>query len=194
MELAGLRMAKNVYEIALAYLRENPGAEVRVMGIAGTLREVRDGVVVVKTRAGKFTQDIAEISGKEIARLASVASEDSAPESALRSGVFLVYDRRFREARRELKTAGDAGLDVESYTKRLALAAEDGWDAAKSPAIAQRALHRMRKARRQGEWQEVLQQVFELRQMPGEAAVTESRSEINKAASEAILRLKRKKD
>ena len=194
-EQESLRSAKSLFEGVLTYLRDNPGTEVRIKGVSSRVRSIEDGQIHVQAGDAQFTESVAGLDSKEIVRLARIIFAEL-PEAgrALEIAIFLLYDRRFPEARTQFKlasaSAAAADLKTDYYVWRLELVADEKWDQARQHAVAERALHRMRAARKRGDWQETLKQVFELRQLTGEEVVSENRAEIDAVADEALQRIR----
>ena len=185
-EKAGLVQARDVHAAAIAYLTSHQGVKVRVKGIAGTFREIRDGHIYIDTPAGVFHDKAEALGHKEIAQLAeSALAKRRETDRQLALALFLLYDQRFREAERELKALAEANVDVAFYLERLKVSAADGWLDAQQGVSAKRALEAMRRARRDGEWRTVMDEVRKLKKMAGHPVVTEHRKEIVDALAEA---------
>ena len=190
-ERNGILLAQQVHDKAIAHLIEKPGMEVRVRGILGQFVEIRDGIITVQSEVGLLSDSISKFSYKEISRLARSALADRGEATAqLAVGVFLLHDRHYPEAGREFKRASSGGQNTAYYLWRLKIASQDKWADARKPALAQRALYRMRKARKHADWREVIRQVRELRSLWAVPVVLENRAEINAAVAEAVRKLR----
>jgi len=194
-EQACLDLANALYGQVGAYLAAHPGTEIRVKGIAGRFRELRDGLMHVETDAGELVDSLENLSPKEMARLAQMAAEGlPEKERSLRLGAFFMYEQRFGEARESLleaKRAGADGADTSYALWRLGLFAEGRLEEAEKTALARRALFRLRSARERKDWRTVLEQVSTLKELWDLPVVAAQRAEILGAGREAFQRLRR---